>query len=60
MVQLTRSDLPSMASLRAIEALDRLKTASAVQRAVPNPKRGFTATSTAGTAIGAGHHHTAQ
>ena len=30
------------------------------QRAVPNPKRGFTATSTAGTAIGSGHHHTAQ
>ena len=32
MVQLTRSDLPSMASLRAIEALDRLKTASAVAK----------------------------
>jgi len=32
MVKLTRSDLPSMASLRAIEALDRLKTASAVAK----------------------------
>ena len=32
MVQLTRSELPSMASLRAIEALDRLKTASAVAK----------------------------
>ena len=32
MVQLTRSDLPSMASLRAIEALSRLKTASAVAK----------------------------
>ncbi len=32
MIQLTRSDLPSMASLRAIEALDRLKTASAVAK----------------------------
>ena len=32
MALLTHSDLPSMASLRAIEALDRLKTASAVAK----------------------------